>query len=163
MTRTAGAQPREHGYAAWCDNVIVTLFSGRFNREVFMKRKLVLAATLLAGVIAVGFVFAASAQKTGGYREIDKADEGAVAAAEAAVKAESEKKEMAYKLVSIEQAETQVVAGINYRLCLKVGYHKQDDDVDTTEFVRVVVYRNLQNQYSLTSWTEENCGEDGGK
>jgi len=32
------------------------------------------------------------------------------------VKAESEKKEMAYKLVSVEHAETQTVAGINYRL-----------------------------------------------
>jgi hypothetical protein len=103
---------------------------------------------------------AATAQRLGGYKEIDKADEGATAAAEFAVKAESEKKEMTYKLVSLEHAESQVVAGINYRLCLKVGYHKQDDDVDTTEFVRVVVYRNLQNQYSLTSWTEENCGSD---
>jgi hypothetical protein len=104
---------------------------------------------------------AATAQRLGGYREIDKADEGATAAAEFAVKAQSEKKEMTYKLVSIEHAESQVVAGINYRLCLKVGYHKQDDDVDTTEFVRVVVSRNLQNQHSLTSWTEENCGDDG--
>ena len=104
---------------------------------------------------------AATAQRLGGYREIDKADEGAAAAAEFAVKAESEKKEMTYKLVSIEHAESQVVAGTNYRLCLKIGYHKQDDDVDTTEFVRVVVNRNLQNQYSLTSWTEENCGSDG--
>ncbi len=103
-----------------------------------------------------------TAQRLGGYREIDKADEGATTAAEFAVKAQSEKKEMTYKLVSIEHAESQTVAGINYRLCLKVGYHKQDDDVDATEFVRVVVYRNLQNQYSLTSWTEENCGDDGG-
>jgi hypothetical protein len=101
-----------------------------------------------------------SAQRTGGYREIDKADEGAATAAEFAVKAQSEKKEMTYKLVSVEHAETQTVAGINYRLCLKVGYHKQDDDVDATEFVRVVVYRSLQNQYSLTSWTEENCGDE---
>ena len=105
---------------------------------------------------------AVSAQRIGGYREIDKADEGAATAADFAVKAQSEKKEMTYKLVSIEHAETQTVAGINYRLCLKIGYHKQDDDVDTTEFVRVVVYRNLQNQYSLTSWTEENCGDDTG-
>lgn len=102
-----------------------------------------------------------SAQRVGGYREIDKADEGAATAADFAVKAESEKKEMPYKLVSIEHAEAQTVAGINYRLCLKIGYHKQDDDVDTTEFVRVVVFRSLQNQYSLTSWTEENCGDDG--
>src|SRR5437667_7484657 len=126
-----------------------------------MKRSLTLIAILCFALLAFTWVIA-SAQRTGGYREIDKTDEGATAAAEFAVKAESEKKEMTYKLVSLEHAESQVVAGINYRLCLKVGYHKQDDDVDTTEFVRVVVYRNLQNQYSLTSWTEENCGGDGG-
>ncbi|HYX29638.1 MAG TPA: cystatin domain-containing protein [Pyrinomonadaceae bacterium] len=123
-----------------------------------MKRKI----SLLLMALLVGFsCLAASAQRVGGYREIDKTDEGAVAAAEFAVKAESEKKEMTYKLVSLEHAESQVVAGINYRLCLKVGYHKQDDDVDTTELVRVVVYRSLQNEYSLTSWTEEKCTDDG--
>ena len=126
-----------------------------------MKRSLTLIAILFVALF--GFTWAVvSAQRTGGYREIDKGDEGAGAAAEFAVKAESEKKEMTYKLVSVEHAETQTVAGINYRLCLKIGYHKQDDDVDTTEFVRVVVYRSLQNQYSLTSWTEENCGDDSG-
>ena len=124
-----------------------------------MKRSLTLIAILSVAL----FVFTwavVSAQRTGGYREIDKADEGAATAAEFAVKAESEKKEMTFKLVSIEHAETQTVAGINYRLCLKVGYHKADDDAETTESVRVVVYRNLQNQYSLTSWTEENCADD---
>ena len=127
-----------------------------------MKRKSYNLLILLAIGITFGCA-AATAQRLGGYREIDKADEGAAAAAEFAVKTESEKKEMTYKLVSIEHAESQTVAGINYRLCLKVGYHKQDDDGDTTEFVRVVVFRNLQNQYSLTSWTEENCGSDDGK
>ena len=121
------------------------------------KGRFVIILFVLA--IALGTI-GASAQRLGGYREIDKSDEGAAAAAEFAVKAESESKEMTYKLVSIEHAESQVVAGTNYRLCLKVGYHKQDDDVDTTEFVRVVVNRNLQNQHSLTSWTEENCGSD---
>ena len=119
------------------------------------------AVVLFVLAIALGTI-GASAQRLGGYREIDKSDEGAAAAAAFAVKAQSENKEMTYKLVSIEHAESQVVAGINYRLCLKVGYHKQDDDVDTTEFVRVVVNRNLQNQHSLTSWTEENCGSDNG-
>src|SRR6266550_2074798 len=117
----------------------------RMNKRLYALLVLFLLAIGLGGV-------AVSAQRTGGYREIDKSDEGAAAAAEVAVKAESEKKEMTYKLISIEHAETQTVAGINYRLCLKIGYHKQDDDVDATEFVRVVVYRNLQNQYSLTSW-----------
>ena len=126
-----------------------------------MNRKTYTIVILLLIGISLGCA-AATAQRLGGYKELDKTDEGATAAAEFAVKAESEKKEMTYKLVSLEHAESQVVAGINYRLCLKVGYHKQDDDVDTTEFVRVVVYRNLQNQYSLTSWTEENCGSDEG-
>ena len=136
------------------------MFSSTFrNGGVKMKRSLTLISILCFALLAFTWVIV-SAQRTGGYREIDKADEGAGAAAEFALKAESEKKEMTYKLVSIEHAETQTVAGINYRLCLKIGYHKQDDDVDTTEFVRVVVYRNLQNQYSLTSWTEENCGDD---
>ena len=126
-----------------------------------MNRNQLIMAILIALAFGLGSVIV-SAQRTGGYREIDKTDEGAVTAAEFAVKEESQKKEMTYKLVSLEHAESQTVAGINYRLCLKIGYHKQDDDVDTTEFVRVVVYRNLQNQYSLTSWTEENCGDDGG-
>jgi len=124
------------------------------NRRMYPLLVLFLLAIGLSGV-------AASAQRTGGYREIDKSDEAAATAAEVAVKAESEKKEITYKLISIEHAETQTVAGINYRLCLKVGYHKADDEAETTEFVRVVVYRNLQNQYSLTSWAQENCGGDG--
>jgi hypothetical protein len=123
------------------------------NNRRYLFRILLALCIGLSGLVT-------SAQRTGGYREIDKADEGAATAAEFAVKAQSEKKEMTYKLVSVEHAETQTVAGINYRLCLKVGYHKQDDDVDATEFVRVVVYRSLQNQYSLTSWTEENCGDE---
>jgi len=124
-----------------------------------MKRSLTLIAILSVALLVFTWAIS-SAQRTGGYREIDKADEGAATAAEFAVKAESEQKEMTYKLVSIEHAESQTVAGINYRLCLKVGYHKADDEAETTEFVRVVVYRNLQSQYSLTSWTEENCGDD---
>ena len=124
-----------------------------------MKRSLTLIAMLSVALLVFTWSIV-SAQRTGGYREIDKADEGAATAAEFAVKAESEKKEMTYKLVSVEHAEAQTVAGINYRLCLKVGYHKADDDAETTESVRVVVFRSLQNQYSLTSWTEENCADD---
>jgi hypothetical protein len=32
---------------------------------------------------------------------------------------------------------------------------KEDDDVDTPEFARLVVYRNLQKEYSLKSWAQE--------
>jgi len=116
---------------------------------------ILVALSVISGSVTVGL-----AQRTGGYKEVANDDAEVVAAAEFAVKDQGKKQEMTYKLVSVEHAEQQVVAGINYRLCLKVGYHKEDDDVDTTEFVRVVVYRNLQKAYSLTSWAQENCGED---
>ena len=45
-------------------------------------------------------------------------------------------------------------------MCLNVGYHKEDDDVDTTEFVKVIVHRDLNQEHSLTSWVQENCGDD---
>jgi hypothetical protein len=123
-----------------------------------MRRKLMAQLVLVS--LAVSCAVTVSAQ-LGGYRQIDKADDGAVTAADFAVKAQSEKQEMSYKLVSIEKVESQSAAGTNYRMCLKIGYHKNDDDVDTTEFVKVVVHRNLQGQHSLISWTEENCGDDG--
>ena len=118
-------------------------------------------ALVIAVVFALFSAVVGLAQKTGGYREIDTADEGAAAAAEFAIKDQSEKKELTYKLVSVAKAETQVVAGINYRLCLKVSYQKQGEDAETTEFVKVVVFRSLQKEYSLTSWTEEECSKDG--
>jgi hypothetical protein len=99
---------------------------------------ILVALSLIFGSVTVGL-----AQRTGGYKEVANDDAEVVAAAEFAAKEQGKKQEMTYKLVSVEHAEQQVVAGINYRLCLKVGYHKADDDVDTTEFVRVVVYRNL--------------------
>jgi len=116
---------------------------------------ILVALSVISGSVTVGL-----AQRTGGYKEVANDDAEVVAAADFAVKEQGKKQELTYKLVSVEHAEQQVVAGINYRLCLKVGYHKEDDDVDTTEFVRVVVYRNLQKAYSLTSWAQENCGED---
>ena len=47
---------------------------------------------LIAVVFALFGAVVVPAQRTGGYREIDKADEGAAAAAEFAVKDQSEKK-----------------------------------------------------------------------
>jgi Cystatin domain len=119
---------------------------------------ILLALSVVLGSVAVGV-----AQRMGGYKEVAKDSPEVEEAAEFAVKAQGEKQEMTYKLVAVEHAESQVVAGINYRLCLKVGHHKADGDEETTEFVRAVVYRNLQKEYSLTSWAQENCGEDSGQ
>jgi hypothetical protein len=126
-------------------------------------KKLFGGVVILAALSVVfGCVSVLTAQRLGGYKEIARDDPEAESAAEFAVKEQGRKQEMTYKLIAVEHAESQTVAGINYRLCLKVGYHKEDDDVDTTEFVRTVVYKNLQREYSLTSWAAENCGDDSG-
>jgi hypothetical protein len=47
---------------------------------------------------------------------------------------------------SIKSAEVQVVAGLNYRLSMRVIVYDKPQDV------RAVVYKNLEQEYSLSSW-----------
>jgi len=104
-----------------------------------MKRNLRSVVILVALSVILGGVIAVAAQRImGGYSPAATDDPEVVAAAEFAVDEQSKKQEMTYKLVSIEHAERQSASGSNFRMCLKVGYHKEDDDVDTTEFVKVV-------------------------
>ena len=125
-----------------------------------MKRSLRIATILIALGLMVGWAIGGSAQRTGGYKEIAADDPEVAAAAEFACKAQGEKQDIKIKLLSVEHAESQVVAGINYRLCLKVEVETEDKDNDATQTVRTVVYRSLQKEYSLTSWADEECGGD---
>ena len=89
-------------------------------------------------LVVLGGVITVSAQRVlGGYQPVAPDNAEVIVAADFAVDEQSKKQEMAYKLVSIEQAERQSATGSNFRMYLKVGYHKEDDDVDTTEFVNV--------------------------
>lgn len=100
---------------------------------------------------------AAVAQRVlGGYKDAPVDDPEVVAAAEAAVSEQGQKQEAPISLVSVEKAERQVVAGTNFRMCLKVEID------DETQDVKVVVFRSLQKEYSLKSWEEASCGESGG-
>lgn len=90
------------------------------------------------------------AQIAGGYSEVSKNDETIVATAQFAVKTRA-KKDASLKLISIERAERQVVAGSNYRLCLAVKSKNKRRNATA------VVYQNLQNKFSLTSWTAGKC------
>ncbi len=94
-----------------------------------------------------------SAQRLGGYKSIDAADAGAAAAADFAVTAQAEKLEIEIELVSIEKAESQVVAGTNYRLCLTVATSEGEYTA------KVVVHRDLKGNHKLTSWDEDECAE----
>src|SRR3954465_14527568 len=104
-----------------------------------MKKCLQILLALVVLNIAFSCANSVMAQRTGGYKENSTDDAEVVAAANFAVDEEGRKEEGSITLVSIEHAESQVVAGINYRLCLKVA--TGDDE---PKDVKVVVYRNLQ-------------------
>jgi hypothetical protein len=90
----------------------------------------------------------------GGYAKADTRDAEVVAAAKYAVKAEAKKQRAKISLVSVNQAEEQVVAGRNYRLCLKVETAEKGKKTKTSKIIEAVVFQNLKQKLSLTSWTE---------
>lgn len=114
----------------------------------------VLALSLTFGCAIVGV--AQTRPILGGYKEVATDNTEVVAAAEFAVGEQGQKQENTISLVSIEKAEQQVVAGVNYRLCLKVTI---GDAADETQEAKVLVFRSLQKEYSLKSWEEESCSE----
>src|SRR5262249_26485887 len=89
----------------------------------------------------------------GGYRDADVAAADVRAAADFAVVERARLSARAVTLNAILRAERQVVAGANYRLCLDVV------DAGQATMVRVVVYRDPQHRYSLTTWEVSRCAE----
>lgn len=125
-----------------------------------MKKSLLMLLIAFGVFLGGGLVGRAQGRPiVGGYKEVAADDPEVQAAAEFAASAQAKKQETTIKLISVEHAERQVVAGMNYRLCLKVEVEDKDNNVDVAQEVKVVVYRNLQKAYSLTSWEEEECGE----
>lgn len=125
-----------------------------------MIKSLRMFLILAALGVVLGCAAPGLAQKVGGYKEISKTDASAVAAANFAVSARAGKTGGTAELVAIERAESQLVAGTNFRLCLKVTTSGEENEADVTELFKVVVYRNLKNVFSLTSWVREECNED---
>lgn len=121
-------------------------------------RALVIIAALQLVLGATSGVLAQQVPIVGGYAETSSANAEVVAAARFAVRAERRKEHTHITLVSIEHAEQQVVAGMNYRLRLKVRVRNQTQDVTA------VVYKNLQQRYSLTSWdvADNHAGSSSG-
>lgn len=104
--------------------------------------------------------------KTGGYKKIAATDAGAVAAAEFAAKTQGEKDSAEITLQSVKTAESQTVAGVNYKLCIEVSRaaaesEEGEEAEEIKQFVQTVVFRNLKKEHQLKSWQEtESCGEE---
>jgi len=111
-----------------------------------MKRVLL---TALAFVILGAAAPASAAQDApvaGGYSERPVSDPGVAAAAAFAVRERGRRTGRRVTFLQIRRAETQVVAGLNYRLLLSVRENRKERDVTA------VVYQNLRQRLSLESW-----------
>lgn len=100
-------------------------------------------SALFAIAITLGISsYRISSQIPGGYSPAAITDSQVLAAAKFAVTARDPK----LKLLGIERAQQQVVAGQNFRLSLKV------DDGGTNRLADVVVWLKLDGKQELTSW-----------
>ncbi len=91
-------------------------------------------------------------QIVGGYSGISISDTDTISIAKAAVKMKNalpDSKKV--KLLTVTKAESQVVAGQNFKLCLSV---KQ---ASRKMRVQAVVYRDLSGKLLLTEWTPKGC------
>ena len=107
----------------------------------------VLVTALLTVPCVLSGVVAQQDQIAGGYAETSNNDPDALTAARFAVRKEAQKSHARVSFRAIKRAEVQVVAGLNYRLCMTIRIKRKTQDVT------VVVYKNLKQKYSLTSWT----------
>lgn len=124
------------------------------NWRVVMIALVVPLVIFAALNIASGNGSSAGAQEkpiVGRYAETSNTDPEAVAAARFAIKTQGRKKHIRISLVAIKRAEAQVVAGFNYRLCMRVKIKGKTRDVT------VVVYKTLKQKYSLISWVADGC------
>lgn len=118
---------------------------------------------IFAGLFAL-FIFCASASESrvsaqnepiaGGYARLAVKSKDARTAADFAINAQSTADKKKYFFVKILKAETQVVAGLNYRVCMLVRERK-----GRSKSVTAVVYKDLQNNLSLTAWKAGGCTE----
>lgn len=109
-------------------------------------------ATTLAICLAPGLQ--ASDAVTGAYTKGNTKDAAVAQAAQFALKQQSSQSGQPHTLQQIVQAQTQVVAGLNYRLCMKVSQGQPPK----TLTVMATVYQNLSQEWQLTQWdVVKNC------
>lgn len=111
-----------------------------------MKRVLLTALVLVILGLVVPASAAQDAPIAGGYSARATNDRGVAAAAAFAVRERGRRTGRRVTLLEVHRAETQVVAGLNYRLLLTVREGGKERDVTA------VVYQNLRQRLSLARW-----------
>ena len=121
------------------------------NQESVMKY--FFAAVIMLTFVFTFGIFQVHAEVCGGYTKAETDDSEVAAAANFAMKAREKvlrktDKDAMVSLVEIISASKQVVAGINYKMLLKVNINDKD------QVVEVVVWKKLSDEYELTSWKQ---------
>ena len=127
-----------------------------------MKSKLLMMLLIAVGGVLLGGATNVAAQTVptvGGYSSTEAKAPEVAAAAAFAVKTQAKKAKEKIKLVAVNSAARQVVAGMNYQMCLNVETTDRRAKTAVSQIVQAVVYKNLKGKYSLTSWTIAACGE----
>lgn len=110
-------------------------------------------ALFVFGIFAAGSRVSAQ-EITGGYGDASVADKDVRKAANVAIASRSRSTGKTLTLVKIVKAEIQVVAGLNYRICMTVREGRK-----RAKTVTAVVYKDLRNRRSLTNWKAGGCSE----
>jgi len=117
--------------------------------EIFVKKQILyytFAIALIMGVYAGAN--RVSAQMAGGYSDLSASSKEVKRAARFAVQQRILRTGNRVTLVKIVKAERQVVAGLNYRIVLRVADRRGRRRTTT-----VVVYQDLKDHLSLTRWS----------
>ena len=127
--------------------------------EKFVKKQILyysLAVALIFGVYAgANRVFAQDGQITGGYGDAAVDSKETKKIARFAVKARAKRTHKSLKLVEIVKAETQVVRGLNHRICMDVREGRKK-----ARRVTVIVWEDINNRpLQLTDWKTGGCKE----
>ena len=120
--------------------------------------KYFLAAFIVSALVFTFGVASVRAEVCGGYSKAETDDSEVAAAANFAMKARQKAlrksdKDANVSLTEIISASKQVVAGINYKMLLKVNINYKD------QIVEVVVWKKLSDEYELTSWNHKSDKE----
>lgn len=128
-----------------------------------MKNRIGLLLCLLALGVAFGTAPLGAARqgapRVGGFKPAKADDQQVLAAARFAVEEIAKKEQSTIELVSVESAEYKVVAGMIFRLCVKVEIEGDEENVTTN--LKAEVFRSLQKQYQLKSYEAAECGGEG--
>ena len=122
-----------------------------------VKKQFLFCSFVLAMIFGVSAAFTKVAAQTdepisGGYGTASVTDKEVRKAAAFAVTTRAKRTGKAVTLVSIRKAEIQVVAGLNYRICMRVREGRR-----AVRTATAVVYRDLRKRMSLTRWKNGAC------